>query len=147
MSEYLRLARLYLVLLAIFTIGRWIMGVKNVPYEKGHHVFSIVILTMLSCLYYAAFVRRWRGYKLFPAVGLTVTLGVISQVVILLATALSYGLGMDTYFTHPTALNVEAPLSPAAAMLVRLQGLIGNSISCGIVGSLGWAFGGLLPEK
>jgi hypothetical protein len=147
MSEYLRLARLYFVLLAIFTIGRWIMGVKGVPYERGHHVFSIVIMTILSCLYYAAFARRWRGYKLFPAVGLAVTLGLISQIVIFAATALSYALGMDTYFTHPTALNVETPLSPGAAMVVRLQGLLGNSISSGIVGSLGWALGGLLPEK
>lgn len=147
MSEYLRLARLYLVVLAIFTVGRWIMGLKGVPYEKGHHVFSIVIMTALSCLYYAAFTRRWRGYKLFPAVGLAVTLGLISQTVILSATALSYALGMDTYFTHPTALNVEAPLPAGAAMVVRLQGLLGNSISSGIIGSLGWALGGLLPEK
>jgi len=147
MSEYLRLARLYLVVLAIFTVGRLLLGVKDVPYEKGHHIFSIVILTALSCLYYAAFARRWRGYKLFPAVGLAITLGVVSQLVILLATALSYALGVDTYFTHPTALNVDAPLSPAAAMLVRLRGLLGNSISCGIIGSLGWALGGLLPEK
>ena len=147
MSEYLRLARLYFVVLAIFTVGRWIMGLKGVPYEKGHHVFSIVIMTSLSCLYYAAFVRRWRGYKLFPAVGLAFTLGMASQIVILLATALSYGLGMDTYFTYPTALQADAPVSVGPAMVVRLRGLIGNSISCGIIGSLGWALGGLLPEK
>ena len=70
-----------------------------------------------------------------------------SQVVIFSATALSYALGMDTYFTHPTALNAPGPLPMSAAMVVRLQGLIGNTISSGIIGGLGWALGGLLPEK
>ena len=147
MSEYLRLARMYLVVLAIFTVGRWLMGVKGVPYEKGHHVFSIVIMTALSCLYYAAFARRWRGYRLFPAVGLAATLGLISQAVILAATALSYALGMDTYFTHPTALNVEVALPAGQALLRRASALVGNTMISGIVGSLGWALGGLLPEK
>lgn len=146
-SEYLRLARLYFVALAIFTVGRWLMGVKAVPYEKGHHVFSIVILTALSCFYYAAFARRWRGYKLFPAVGLAMTLGLASQVVILLATALSYALGIDTYFTHPTALNVQEALPAGQAIARRAMGLVGNTISSGIIGGLGWALGGLLPEK
>jgi hypothetical protein len=147
MSEYLRLARLYLVVLAIFTVGRWIMGVKGVPYEQGHHVFSIVIMTALSCLYYAAFTRRWRGYKLFKAVGLAMTLGLASQIVIFAATGLSYALGMDTYFTHPTALNTEAAIPAGAAMGRRGMALVGNTITSGIIGGLGWALGGLLPEK
>jgi hypothetical protein len=142
-----RLARLYLVVLAIFTVGRWIMGLKGVPYEKGHHVFSIVILTALSCFYYAAFTRRWRGYRLFPAVGLAATLGLISQTVILSATALSYALGLDTYFTHPTALNTDAAMPVGAALVRRLSGLVWNTIMSGIIGGLGWALGGLLPEK
>ena len=146
-SDYLRLARLYFVLLAIFTIGRWIVGVRGVPYERGRDWFSIVILTVVSCLYYAAFTRRWRGYRLFSAVGLAMTLAFSSQVVILLATALSYGLGVDTYFTHPTALNAPGPLPVGQAMVVRVQGLIGNTISSGIIGGLGWALGALLPEK
>jgi hypothetical protein len=147
MSEYLRLSRLYLVLLAIFTIGRWVTGVRGVPYERGRDWFSIVIMTSMACFFYAAFTRRWRGYKLFQAVGLAMTLALMSQVVILGATALSYALGMDTYFTHPTALNVEAPLPAGEALGRRLMGLIGNTISSGIVGGLGWALGTLLPEK
>lgn len=147
MSEYLRLARLYLVVLAIFTVGRWIMGVKGIPYEQGRDKFSIVILTALSCFYYAAFTRRWRGYKLFKAVGLAMTLGLTSQVVIFAATGLSYALGMDTYFTHPTALNADAALPAGAAMARRAMALVGNTITSGIIGGLGWALGGLLPEK
>jgi hypothetical protein len=118
-----------------------------VPYERGRDWFSIVILTTISCLYYAAFLRRWRGYKIFPVVGLAMTFAFVSQVVILLATVLSYSLGIDTYFNHPTALQATERLSLADALVVRLQGLFGNTLSSGIIGGLGWALGGFLPEK
>jgi hypothetical protein len=147
MRESLRLARLYFVVLAIFTVGRWITGVRGVPYEQGRDWFSIVILTAISALYFPAFARRWRGYRLFPAVGLAMMLALVSQIVIASATVLSYALGVDTYFTHPTALQATAPLPFGEAMLVRLRGLVGNTISSGIIGGLGWALGGLLPEK
>jgi hypothetical protein len=146
-KQYFRLGTLYFVLLAIFTVGRWVTGVRGVPYDRGRDWFSIVIMTALSCLLYAAFTRRWLGYKLFPAVGLAMTLGFVSQVVIFTATALSYALGIDTYFSHPTALNVAAPIPFGEAMARRASGLVGNTISSGIIGGLGWALGGLLPEK
>ena len=147
MAENLRVGRMYFVLLAIFTVGRWVTGVRGVPYERGRDWFSIVIMTALGVFFYAAFTRRWLGYRLFAAVGLAMTLGFVSQVVILTATALSYALGIDTYFTHPTALNVPAPIPVGEAMIRRASGLVGNTISSGIIGGLGWALGGLLPEK
>ena len=146
-KQYLRLGTLYFVILAIFTVGRWVTGVRGVPYERGRDWFSIVILTSLSAFFFAAFTRRWLGYKLFQAVGLAMTFGFVSQVVIFTATALSYALGLDTYFTHPTALNVEAPIPMGDAMVRRASGLVGNTISSGIIGGLGWALGALLPEK
>jgi len=151
MAENLRLARLYLLLLAIFTVGRWLMGTFAVPYVKGHHVFSIVILTFHAAIFYGAFCRRWRRFRLWQAAGLALTIGFISQVVILAATLLSYALGLHTYFNAPTAL-----LGPSAtiadvpfdqAMLARLGGMIVNPILTGIAGALGWAMGGLLPES
>lgn len=146
MAEYFRIARLYMLLLAIFTVGRWIQGVAGTPYERGHQVFSIVTLTILSSLYYGAFCRRWRGYRLFQAAVLGLLLGLMSQVVIFAATLLSYGLDIDTYFRNPRALNVDAPIGLGAAMATRLGGLVANSVSTSIVGMLGWAMGGLLPE-
>jgi hypothetical protein len=147
LKQYLRLGTLYFVLLAIFTVGRWVTGVRGVPYERGRDWFSIVIMTALGVFFYAAFSRRWLGYRLFAAVGLAMTLGFVSQVVIFSATALSYALGIDTYFTHPTALNVTAPIPVGEAIVRRASGLIGNTIFSGIIGGLGWALGGLLPEK
>jgi len=72
MADMLRVARLFLVLLALVTAGRWLMGTFGVPYENGHHVFSIVILTAFSCIYYGAFTRRWLDYRLIQAVMLGV---------------------------------------------------------------------------
>ena len=149
MAETLRLARPYLVLLGIVALGRWLQGTFHVPYDRGHHVFSIVTLTLLSTVYYGIFTRRWRGYRLLQAVVLGFTLGLINQVLIFVLTVVSYALDLQTFFNHPRALNREdlTTVPFALALQVRAGGLVGNSIFAGIAGALGWAFGGLLPEK
>jgi hypothetical protein len=146
MAEYLRVGRLYLLLLALFTVGRWLQGVLGTPYERGHQVFSIVILTIITSVYYGAFCRRWRGYRLAQAALLGLFFGLASQVVIFTATVLSYALGIETYFRYPRALNVDAPVGLGDAVRIRLGGLVANSVFTAIAGALGWALGGLLPE-
>mgnify|MGYP001554335159 FL=1 len=141
------MARLFFVLLVLVTTGRWLMGTFGVPYEKGHHVFSIVILTMFACLFYGAFTRRWLDYRLIQAVLLGVVMGLAGQVLILVLTTFSYVFGLETYFNHPTALNSPEALSFGKAMGFRASGLIGNSIGAGVVTALGWALGVLLPKK
>ncbi len=147
MAATLRVARLFFVLLVLVATGRWLMGTLGVPYEKGHHIFSIVILTVFSCLYYGAFTRRWLDYRLIQAVLLGVVMGLAGQILILALTSVSYALGLETYFNHPTALNAPEALSFGKAMGVRLGGLVGNSIGSGITAALGWALGGLLPRS
>ncbi len=149
MQEALRLARPYFVLLGIFATGRFLQGLAGVPYARGHQVFSIVILTVLSCIYYGAFSRRWRDYRLLQSIGLAALLGLTSQLVIVLLTLVSYAFSLQTYFNHPTALNLagaQAVTFPHA-MLVRAGGLLGNTIFSGIAGAIGWTLGGLLPER
>jgi hypothetical protein len=148
MAENLKLARLYLLLLAIATVGRWLLGTFGVPYAKGTATFSIVTLTFYAAVFYGAFTRRWRGFRLWRAAGLGITLGVMSQLVILAATLLSYALGLRTYFNDPVALEVPGPEATLAqALLSRLAGLIVNPILTGIASAIGWAMGGLLPES
>ena len=150
MAETLRVARLFFVLLVVVTTGRWLMGTFGVPYETGHHIFSIVILTAFSCLYYGAFTRRWLDYRLIQAVALGVVMGLAGQILIVVATLLSYGLGLDTYFNHPRALMGPGAVDPVPftqALGARAGGLVGNSIGAGITAALGWALGGLLPKQ
>ena len=147
MAENLRLARLYLVMLAIVTVGRWGLGFYEVPYEKGTDKLSIVMLTLFASLFYGAFIRRWRGYRILQVVGLTMTLALLGQVVILLSTAASYALGIDSYFSNPIALNQKAAVGFAQAMQIRAGGLVANTILNGIAGALGWVMGAALPPS
>jgi hypothetical protein len=147
MSENLRVLRFYFLLLAIFTVGRWSMGFAGVPYEKGHHVFSIVILTLIAAAHHGAFARRFLGYRFWAAVGLAVTLAFTSQVVIWLSTLISYLAGLHTYFNYPTALNVTEAIPLGQAMVARTITLVANCVTGGIAGALGFALGAALPER
>ena len=147
MRDTLKVARFYLVLLALFTVGRWAQSLGHVEYAKAHHVFSIVTLTLLSSAFFAAFCRKWRGYTLLQAVMLGMMLGLIAQMVIFASTALSYALGMHTFFNHPTALNVEGDLPMGEALMRRAGGLLAGPISNGIAAMLGWLMGAALPER
>jgi hypothetical protein len=62
-------------------------------------------------------------------------------------TAVSYALGMNTYFNHPTALNAEGPVAFGPAMGARLGGLVANTLFAGIAAALGWFFGSALPDS
>lgn len=58
----------------------------------------------------------------------------------------SYLLGLDTYFNHPTALQATAPLTLGEALRVRAPALAIGSALQGIVGIIGWLLGGPLPR-
>jgi hypothetical protein len=149
LKEYTRLARPFFVMLAIVTIGRWLMGnAFHVPFEKGTNVLSIVVLTLFASIFSAAFTRRWLGYRLSQAAGFAMFMAVVSQLVVLLSTALSYGLGISSYFNEPMALNRQLePIGFAAAMGFRAGGLVVNTLLNGIAGALGWSLGRLLPDR
>src|SRR5262245_1699541 len=108
MAEYLKLARLYLLLLAIVTIGRWTLGFQHVPYEKATDKLSIVILTLFASIFYGAFGRRWLNFRIGQAMTMAIVLALLSQVVILASTIASYALGIDSYFTNRLALDPTA---------------------------------------
>jgi len=148
MAEYLKLGRVYFVLLAIVTVGRFVMGnVKGVPYREGTDKMSIVIVTIVATILYGAFARAFLGYRMWEAARLTLTLGFVSQVVILLATAFSYLAGIESYFNHPIALNQPQPVGLGQALGIRAGGLVVNTLACGITGALGWGLGALLPRR
>jgi hypothetical protein len=149
LNEYGRLARPFFVMLAIVTVGRWLMGtVFAVPYEKGTSALSIVTLTLFASLLSAVFLRPWLGWRLPKAAGFAMYMAVASQLVILLSTAVSYLAGIDSYFSNPMALNRQSEaIGFGAAMGFRAGGLVVNTILNGIAGALGWALGGLLRAR
>ncbi|OFV87784.1 MAG: hypothetical protein A2V74_02010 [Acidobacteria bacterium RBG_16_70_10] len=148
-GRFVRLARPYFVMLAIVTVGRWLLGTAfGVPYERGTWYFSIVMLTLFASLFYGVFTRRWLSFRILQAVGLGMVMAVISQLVIWLSTVASYGLGIQSYFNHPFALTRQMePVAFLPAMGSRAVGLVVNTILTGIAGALGWVLGALLPPR
>jgi hypothetical protein len=146
MSEYLRVARLYVVLLLLVTAGRWFVSFR-VPYDVATDKMSIFITTFFSSLFFAAFCRRWRGYGIIQAMGLGALFGLFSQLVIFVSTAASYLLDLQTYFNYPKALNVPAPIPFGEAMVRRAGGLVAGPITNAMVALVGWALGALLPGE
>jgi hypothetical protein len=145
-GENLQAIRFYLVLLLIFTIGRWSLGLAGVPYDAAHQVFSLVILTITSSLYYGLLTRGFLGGGIKRALALGAMLAIASQLVILVSTALSYMLGMDTYFNYPRALNVTEAVPFGAAMLIRIQGLVVNTILNVIAAAIGYGIAKVGPS-
>ena len=95
---------------------------------------------------HAAFARAFLGYRMWEAARLAMTLGLVSQVAIFLATAFSYVVGIQSYFNHPIALNQPAPVGLGQALVIRAGGLVVNTLACGITGAMGWGLGALLPK-
>jgi hypothetical protein len=145
MTDIIRLGRPFLVLLALALLGRWVMGARGVPYERGHHVFSITAVTVMAAIFYAMFCRRWRGYRAVDAMAMGAAFGLAAQMAIFASTAASYGLGLQTYFTHPAALNAAAAVPFEQALASRAVGLLVGPVIDAVVALVGWLLGGLLP--
>ena len=146
MAEYLRLARLYFVLLALVTAGRWFVSFRA-PYEVATDKVSIVITTLFASLFYAAFSRRWLDFGVVKAMTLGALFGFAAQLVIFSSTLVSYLAGLDTYFNYPKALQSETSVPMALAMARRSGGLIAGPITNAIMALIGWALGALLPAE
>lgn len=146
MSEYVRFARLPILLLVLFLVARFILGARGVPYERGTWFFSMVVLTYFAAFFFGAFSRRLKGYRWSQAMALGATIAVAAQVLILLATTFSYLVGAETYFNHPMALNQEGPVGLGQALGIRLFGLVVNTLIASVLALLGWTGGKLLPK-
>jgi hypothetical protein len=146
-GENLRTIRFYLVLLLIFTVGRWALSLGGASYDATHQVFSIVILTNISSAYYGLLTRGFLGGGIKRAITLGALLGVVSQLVILVSTAASYLLGIDSFFNAPRALNVPEAIPFGAAMAARLVGFVANTITNVITAALGYAIAKVGPSS
>ena len=147
MSENMKLIRFYLVLLAICTVGRWGLSLGGADYDKTHQIFSLVLLTNISSLYYGLLVRSFVGGGVKRAIVLGATLAIASQLVIFGSTALSYLLGINTFFNHPRALNATQALPMGQAMIGRTITFVANIVTNMISGALGWLIAGVVPRK
>lgn len=141
--------RLPIVLLVLWTVMRFLMGTAfGVPYApRGNAVFSVLGLTAISSIYYGALSKRIGHFSWLGTIVIGFLLAEIGQVLIFSATALSYGIGRETYFTHWDALNVpEGTVVPIAEAMTRrsVAFLVAPilPIVCAIIGRI---LSGLMP--
>jgi hypothetical protein len=149
LGRVLRFVRLPLLLLVIYAIARFTLGAKGVPYApRGNAMFSIVGLTFVSSVYFGALSRKVGGFGWGGTALVGGTIGFFAQVLIFVATWLSYAAGIETsYFRHWDALNVpEGTIVPmATALQARAGGLVVGTILGVVAGLIGRLFGALAP--
>ncbi|HZH32974.1 MAG TPA: hypothetical protein VEY11_19555 [Pyrinomonadaceae bacterium] len=150
LSRVLRFVRLPLVLLVIWTIARFTVGLAGTPYApRGNAMFSIVGLTVICSLIYGALSHRVGNFNWVGTILCGVVIGLTGQILIFTATLISYAADLNTYFTHWDALNIpEGTTAPMAqAMKSRAGGLIAGPIMGTIMVLIGRAvFGKLAPR-
>jgi hypothetical protein len=151
LGSAIRFVRLPWLLILIWAVARFSLGIAGVPYApRGNAMFSIVGLTFISCLYFGALSRTVGGFDWKGTVLVGIAIGLFGQVLIFLATLVSYAGGLDTYFVHWDALNIPegTTLPMAKAMATRTGGLlVGGLIVPPIIALIGRALSRLAPGR
>jgi hypothetical protein len=150
LPRILRFVRLPLLLILIFAIGRFTLGLVGMPYApRGNAMFSIIAVLLVSSFYWGALSGRVGGFSWLGAALIGATLALFAQILIFSATALSYALDLKTYFVHWDSLNVQegtvVPMSKALAS--RAGNIVVWPIFCAIIALIGRALGALAPGR
>jgi hypothetical protein len=145
----LKFVRLPLVIVAIYAIARFLVGVGGVPYApRGNAMFSVLAVTIISSFLFGGLSGKvgkfgWGGAALTGAL-----IGLWAQLFVFGLTVLSFAMGVDSYYTHWDSLNVPegtaAPMGQAVGL--RAVGLVVNVIIATVVALIGRACGALAPS-
>jgi hypothetical protein len=148
-GSVLRFVRLPLLLVLIWVIARFCMGLSGVPYApRGNAIFSVLNMTWISCFYFGALSGRVGGLNWKGTLLVGIALGVFAEALIFLATWISYVGNFSTYFVHWDALNVPegSSLIPMSdALTKRAGGIVFGGIFPAIIALLGRGAGKLIP--
>ena len=150
-AKVLRLIALPLVLLLIWTIARFSLGVSGMPYApRGNAMFSVFGLTLISCIYYGALSKNLAGFGWGGTILTGYSLGLAAQILIFIATLVTYLMGVEgtSYFAHWDALNVpEGTMLPLSkAMTARALGLVFGPIFPVVAAVIGRLLASLVPK-
>jgi len=150
-GRVLRFIRLPILLLLIYAIGRFTLGAMNVPYApRGNAIFSVLGCTVISCFYFGALSKTVGGFGWGGTALVGYSLGLIAQIIILVATWISFAAGIETsYFRHWDSLNApQGTVVPmATAMSARAFNLLVGPILPVIASLIGRAASALAPGK
>jgi len=139
-SQVLRFVRLPLLLILLWAVFRFIMGLRGVPYApRGNAVFSVVGLTFISCLYFGALSRKVGGFSWLGTALVGLVIGFWSQLLIFTATVVSLAMHLNTYYVHWDALNLPEGTTATLAqgVTIRAGGLLIGTIIGAIMAAIG----------
>lgn len=144
------LLRLPFLLIIIWVIARFLLGVAGVPYApRGNAMFSVVGLSIISSIYFGGLAKKLAGLGWGGTILVGISIGLFAEILILIATFISYQAHLNTYYNHWDALNIpEGTTVPMAkAMATHATGLIGGSVICTIAALIGRILSALIPER
>lgn len=152
-SRVVRFVRLPLVLLLIWAAFRFLLGLRGVPYApRGNAMFSVVGLTVISCIYFGAMSRKVGGFNWGGTILCGVVIALWAQILIIAATFISFAAHLsNSYYLHWDALGLKpeqaADVTMGQLLAIRGGGLVANIILSIIAALIGRAvFGALAPK-
>ena len=150
-ARVLRFIRLPILMLLLYTIGRFSLGAANVPYApRGNAIFSVLGIAVISGAYFGALSKKIGGFTWGGTLLVGYSIGLTAQILIFTATLLSFALGIETsYFRHWDSMNVPqgTVVSMGQAMTTRAVGLVVGPLLPTIASAIGRALAGLAPDK
>lgn len=150
LARVLRFIQLPILMLVIYTIARFSLGVSGVPYApRGNAMFSVLGLALISSFYFGALSRRVGGFGWGGTALVGYFIGLTAQILIFTATWISFAAGLETsYFRHWDALNVPpgTVVPMATAMQTRLGALVIGPVFAIVPALLGRLLSALAPK-
>jgi hypothetical protein len=145
----LKFVRLPFVIVAVYALGRFLVGLNGVPYApRGNAMFSVFAATAIASFLFGGLSGKVGGFGWGGSALVGALIGLWAQLWIFCLTALSYLMSANTYYNHWDSLNVpegtSVPMSQALA--ARAFGLVVNVIIAAIVALIGRACGALAPK-
>ena len=139
LSSVLRFVRLPFALLTIWAIGRFTIGFFAEFSPRTNATFSVVVMTLITCLYFGALSKPVGGFDWKGTVLVGAVIGVFAQLLIILFTVVSLAGGFNTYFVHWDALNVspDTPITWSTVVFARGTGIVINTILAALEACVG----------
>jgi len=149
LSSAFRFIHLPIVLIALWAIGRFSMGLFGVPYSpRSNATFSVVVLTLISSLYYGALSKSVGNFSWLGTAIVGGAIGLVAQIFIFTATIVSLAGGLDTYFVNWDAINAPegTVVNMSNALPARASGLVINTLLAAAEACIGRLLAGLAPK-
>jgi hypothetical protein len=149
LSAAFRFIRLPMLLIVIWAIGRFSMGVFGVPYTpRSNATFSLVVLTLITSIYYGALSKSVGNFNWLGTAMVGGAIGLFAQIFVFTATMVSLAGGLDTYFVNWDAINAPegTVVTWSNALPSRASGLVINTLLAAAEACIGRLLAGLAPK-